>query len=347
MGHRILRTVLWLLLAGAGCAVADPVQHSFSDWQVTCNNQNFCQARNINACNGLVMTLGRGPGARNDLEVRIDLGRIDRPITSPDVLSSDLRLDDAPLALPGKWQSTPHHLYSDDTATVNTLLAKLQPAGSLSLSGGGQAISLAGLGRALSFIDNQQRRTGSESAWVQKGDKPPGAVPPAPALRQVSPPEQAASPLSARERQGLVSYGTWRMNHSDCSLDPRRRQLYIAPLSGSKALMMIDCEAGAYNVVKRLWIVTRQPPYTPRPLHLVLPFSPPDQSRELELMNVRYDEGRSELTTLAKWRGIGDCGIATRWRFDGQRFRLVRYAQESHCDGWHSADSWPTLWVTQ
>ncbi|HAK33842.1 MAG TPA: DUF1176 domain-containing protein, partial [Pantoea sp.] len=24
------------------CVKADPLQKSFSDWQVTCNNQNFC-----------------------------------------------------------------------------------------------------------------------------------------------------------------------------------------------------------------------------------------------------------------------------------------------------------------
>ena len=55
----------------------------------------------------------------------------------------------------------------------------------------------------------------------------------------------------------------------------------------------------------------------------------------------------SKLTTLALGRGIGDCGIQTRWRFDGQRFRLVRYAEEPSCDSWNGPDAWPTLWITR
>ncbi|MQK41109.1 DUF1176 domain-containing protein, partial [Escherichia coli] len=51
--------------------------------------------------------------------------------------------------------------------------------------------------------------------------------------------------------------------------------------------------------------------------------------------------------TLAKGRGLSDCGIQARWRFDGQRFRLVRYAAEPTCDNWHGPDAWPTLWITR
>ncbi|EMV7816113.1 DUF1176 domain-containing protein, partial [Salmonella enterica subsp. enterica serovar Anatum] len=35
---------------------AAPAQRTFSDWQVTCNNQNFCVARNTGEHHGLVMT---------------------------------------------------------------------------------------------------------------------------------------------------------------------------------------------------------------------------------------------------------------------------------------------------
>ncbi len=52
-------------------------------------------------------------------------------------------------------------------------------------------------------------------------------------------------------------------------------------------------------------------------------------------MNASFDEKTRELTTLALGRGLGDCGIQTRWRFDGQRFRLVRYAEEPSCDSWN------------
>ncbi|MDN7193751.1 DUF1176 domain-containing protein, partial [Klebsiella pneumoniae] len=54
-----------------------------------------------------------------------------------------------------------------------------------------------------------------------------------------------------------------------------------------------------------------------------------------------------ELVTLDKGRGAGDCGIQTRWRFDGQRFSLSRYAQQPTCDNWQGPDAWPTLWITR
>jgi hypothetical protein len=36
----------------------------------------------------------------------------------------------------------------------------------------------------LLFIDAQQKRVGSETAWIKKGDDPPLSVPPAPALKK-------------------------------------------------------------------------------------------------------------------------------------------------------------------
>ncbi len=56
-------------------------------------------------------------------------------------------------------------------------------------------------------------------------------------------------------------------------------------------------------------------------------------------MNAFFDEKTRELVTLAKGRGLTDCGIQTRWRYDGDRFRLVRYAEEPSCDSWHGPDA--------
>ncbi|VFS17004.1 protein [Escherichia coli] len=53
---------------------AAPAQRAFSDWQVTCNNQNFCVARNTGDHNGLVMTLSRSAGAHTDAVLRIERG---------------------------------------------------------------------------------------------------------------------------------------------------------------------------------------------------------------------------------------------------------------------------------
>ena len=110
---------------------------------------------------------------------------------------------------------------------------------------------------------------------------------------------------------------------------------------------MIGCEAGAYNTIDLAWVVSRTTPLTSRAVRLSLPFKTDAESRDMELTNATFDEKSRELVTLAKGRGMADCGIQTRWRYDGQRFRLVRYAQEPSCDNWHGPDAWPTLWITR
>ena len=111
---------------------------------------------------------------------------------------------------------------------------------------------------------------------------------------------------------------------------------------------MTSCEAGAYNTIWLAWLVSRQRPYIAHPVRFTLPFQPPgDGPRDVELVNARYDDRRQELVTLDKGRAPGDCGTQTRWRYDGQRFSLVRYARQPQCDNWQGPDAWPTLWVTR
>ncbi|EJD7029402.1 TPA: DUF1176 domain-containing protein [Enterobacter hormaechei] len=327
---------------------AAPAQQSFSDWQVTCNNQNFCVARNTGEHRGLVMSLSRSAGAKTDASLRIDLGGLSvPPVKEPDI-APRLLLDNVPLKLTSQhWQLTPWHLKTDDTGTITTFLKTIQEDQALTLRGGKQTISLAGLKAALLFIDAQQKRVGSETAWIKKGDSPPLSVPPAPALKKVAVVNPTPTPLTHNELNDLLDYGNWRMNHSQCSLDPNRREVRVTALTDDKALMIISCEAGAYNTVDLAWLVSRKKPFAARSVRLRLPFTPSSQSSDMELMNASFDEKTRELTTLALGRGIGDCGIQTRWRFNGQRFRLVRYAEEPSCDNWNGPDAWPTLWITR
>lgn len=347
MCYRIKLLFLFSLLL-AHTAIAAPAQKSFSDWQVTCNNQNFCTARNTGLHQGLVMTIARSAGAYTDVNLRIDLGDLDTAQTREPPIAPRLQVDGEPLELDKtKWQETPHHLVTDNADAINTLLDEIGNASAITLTNGQGNISLSGLKAALLFIDSQQKRVGSETAWIKKGDDPPLSVPPAPALKAVAITNPTPTPFAPDELNDLLDYGTWRMNNSQCSLDPMRREVRIFAISDDKALMLVSCEAGAYNVVDLAWIVSRLKPFASRRIRLKLPFTPASGNTDLELMNAGYEETNKELTTMAKGRGVGDCGISSRWRFDGQRFRLVRYAEEPTCDGWHGSGAWPTLWVTK
>lgn len=85
------------------------------------------------------------------------------------------------------------------------------------MANGLQTISLQGLKAALFFIDARQKRVGSETAWVGKGEEPPLSVPPAPALRAVASADMAQSPLGRDELNDLMDYGNERMSNSNCS----------------------------------------------------------------------------------------------------------------------------------
>lgn len=335
----------WLPVASVWAA---PAQQVFSDWLVTCNNQNFCVARNIGLHHGLVMTLSRSAGAHTDASLRIELGGIASPTAKTSPIANRLLLDGTPLTLAGeRWQVAPWLLTTSDTATINAFLQHVQEGQAITLDKDQQAISLLGLKAALLFIDGQQKRVGSETAWIRKGDDPPLSVPPAPALKSVAKINPTPAPLTREESNNLMDYGNWRMNNSQCSLDPMRQEVWVTALTDDKALMMMSCESGAYNTIYRAWVVTRQKPFSSTPVHLRLPFQSSSDEREIEMVNATFDIKTRELVTLDKGRGLSDCGVTTRWRYDGQRFRLVRYAEQPECDEWQGPDAWPTLWITR
>jgi hypothetical protein len=86
-------------------AWAAPAQQLFNDWLVTCNNQNFCVARNVGLHHGLVMTLSRSAGAVTDASLRIELGGIGNPVAALAPIAPRLLLDGKPLSLTDKhWQ---------------------------------------------------------------------------------------------------------------------------------------------------------------------------------------------------------------------------------------------------
>lgn len=99
---------------------------------------------------------------------------------------------------------------------------------------------------------------GSETAWIEKGNEPPLSVPPAPALKGIAVINPTPVPLSEEERDDLLDYAAWRVNGIRCSLDPLRRETQVSALTDDKALLIVNCEAGAYNTIDLAWVVSRK-----------------------------------------------------------------------------------------
>jgi len=329
---------------------AEPLQKSFSDWQITCNNAAFCVARSFPGDNGLVMTISRHAGVNDRPLLRIDYGSAYSGALPGAALKDNLLLDQRRLNPDLKhWTVEPHHLATSNAIAIDEFLAQTLDASNLQLTYKASAsIPLRGMKAALLLMDDVQGRVNGASAWVKRGDRVQWDVPPPPAIPQLPAALPAPAPLTQQETTGLIDYGTWRVNTDNCSLDPLRREVSVAPLTDSKALLLISCETGAYNVIDLAFEVTRSQPYVSRGITLNLPFTPPSRTdNQLELVNAEFDASNGQLYTFSKGRGLGDCGVATRWQFDGNAFVLAEYAEEKTCDAWHSSDDWPTLWVTQ
>ncbi|MFS2222132.1 DUF1176 domain-containing protein [Pantoea sp. B65] len=329
---------------------AEPLQKTFSDWQVTCNNLNFCEARSTTGDNGLVMTLSRHAGGDDRPRLRIDYGNHNSGELSGGPLQGNLLLDQQRLRPDLQhWTVEPHHLSTSHPVAIDEFLAQVMDTNTLQLTYRPQAmISLHGMKAALLLIDDIQGRINGMSAWVSRGDRRAFDVPPEPGAPSLKMAPHPPAPLTREESNGLIDFATWRLDTNECSLDSMRREVSVAPLTDQQALLLVSCEMGAYNVIYLAFEVTRTLPYRARGISLDLPFTPPGSSEtQMELMNAEFDAASGQLLTFSKGRGLGDCGNTSRWQFDGQGFVLASYAEESTCDSWHGSDQWPTLWVTR
>lgn len=328
---------------------AEPLQKVFSHWQITCNNINSCVVRNFPGDNGLVMTFRRSAGSNDRPMLSIDYGNRYTGERQGASLQDNLLLNGQRLRFSLKdWDLQPHHLATTHAISIDEFLTQILDADNDQLFYQPNAtISLQGLKAALLLMDDIQGRVNNISAWVKRGNRAVNDVPSEPAPPEIALPLHAPIPLSSDETSDLIDFGTWRINTAQCSLKSQRREVSVAPLSDQKALLLIGCEMGAYNLIDLAFEVSRSEPYVVRELTLTLPFIPPGQSdKHLELVNAQYDVSSGELRTLNKGRGLGDCGSTTRWQYNGRQFVLAEYAQESACDALHGSADWPTLWTT-
>lgn len=138
----------FLFLAVLPCSQAwsAPTQQRFNDWQVTCNNQNFCVTRNVGLHYGLVMTLSRSAGAVTDASLRIELGGTGNPVATLAPIAPRLLLDGKPVSLTDKrWHIEDKLIKTADSVTIDAFLQQVQEGKALSLANGLQSISLQGV----------------------------------------------------------------------------------------------------------------------------------------------------------------------------------------------------------
>ncbi|MGC6387649.1 DUF1176 domain-containing protein [Ewingella sp. S1.OA.A_B6] len=335
-------------------AEAAPLQAIYNDWQVSCDNLNHCATRNSQDGQDLVLNITREAGAEGHSSVKIEYQRNgDEPSIGQPIVNR-LQLDGKTLMFNHReWDVSKRQLSTTNRLVINEFINVIREGKVIQLGGKSvpaqtshPAISLKGLKAALLAIDAQQGRVGTKSAWVSRGAKLPGTVPAAPEA-PVKPSFSEPHPLSDSEISGITQSAAATIDNNDCSLEPSEREVHLYALSNDKALMTVNCDIGAYNLFVLGFTVSRQTPYKTEDLALNMPFKLGDDEQAPELINADFDQKTGELSTFDKGRGIGDCGVSSRWIYDGRQFQLTSFASEPVCDGYNTSGEWPVLWRTQ
>lgn len=312
--------LLHALIAVQAVAVPVPSEpRTFRDWTVGCDNGRACEA---------IALLPEG----SDWEgwTTLSLRRDAAADAAPVFVLPDLETTPAMLAADGTALSVTFSTGDDGivvTDTNGSLLRALRSAAAVEARDAAGAsvgrVSLAGASAALLFMDDVQRRVGTTTALVRPGTKPTSAVPaapPLPRIRRAPPPADiAALPSPAQLAAALGACAEELEGAYNIS---EQEPVQIAT---GTVLVLQPCGSGAYNFASQ--------PLIARSGRLAdAAFDFPDGEPPL-LVNATWEDDRRLLTEYNKGRGLGDCGSAAEYAWDGSRFRLVRYGRMDECRG--------------
>ena len=197
-------------------------------------------------------------------------------------------------------------------------------------------ISLGGSSAAMRYIDAEQGRAGGVTALVARGPKSAAAVPGAmavPRVAAVRPGRGKPAALHAdqieplRARAGCADYQVFE------DMKPGFHRL-----DGHSTLVLIPCIGGAYQGSYAIFVAT-DGRVAPAPFDIL----PHDEGAEPApvpwLVFPEWDPAEGSLHSVAKGRGLGDCGENQNWVWDGSRFRMTHYDGLQAC---RMSGSWLT-----
>lgn len=321
----VVLCLVWLLPA---VAFAGENDRTFKAWQVTCGVDGYCSAtasRNL-APGGAALALVIGRHAeRSYWEVALDTTAAPGDDWSDFVVSVDGngqtfsgRSEIGAYGTPGTFY------FLGDKAQV--LLDQLVPGTEVRVdfndkAGAAQSakFELSGLSAALLYIDETQKRLGSERVAFE----PPYGLTPA-GNEQVSTPNL---PPLLLDRHA-----------ADPECEPLQdlangRDIAMADLGEGKTLYVMPCWSGAYNFGSKLYVGQNSGAGEEFEQLVFAAFSDTlGWSGTTTLVNVSYDETDKTLQTFNKGRGIGDCGSTGLWQWAEYGFRMLEFRYKGACD---------------
>ena len=353
--------LLPLALAGSFItpAQAQSVPKDYRDWSVSCSNIKTCTAISISGLNEMgVSTRPRGVAANTEmgwLWVELEAG----PSAKPKIIYSglydasqtsnkegSLRIvgqDGRPLAN-DVFALTAHESGASQVraADVDRFIARAKAGTAVVYSSGPRSTihsfaSLSGFVAALRAVEALQGRTGTAAAWVDVGKLARERVPPAPAAPRVS--ALAFTKLSSRTTVPKLVSDRRKAECDDSDrLDPGGQGIEGFNLGKGRILWSVPCGAGAYNMWSKFYLQTSSTKL--EPYRFSTPEPAADEEDANSLVNVSIAPETGQISAFAKGRGIGDCGSAATYTWDGTSFVLTTLVEMTACGGL-MPDFWP------
>lgn len=331
-----------LMLASIAAMQAPPTlgpSKNFGDWEVACDNTKSCtmtslvpeEATEGSGYDQVSVSVARaaGPAGAWSVEVQLPAGHGPHRITA--------RIDAAIIAA-----QVPGGDFARFTgADAARIVAAMANGEALHIVGSGDALigraSLKGSSAALRFIDAEQGRAGTVTAAVAKGRTPASAVPAAPPV-----PHIAFARPTGKTASFTPAMRTALDRSSECAStyeggEGPLPEAEVAALTGGKTLVLLPCGSGAYNASSVAYILEGGKPVLAR-----FDLIPGAVEGELPmLVNASWEPASAQLSSYYKGRGIGDCGAAETYVWDGSMFRLIEARRMVECRG---SVNWLPVW---
>lgn len=327
---------------------------SFRDWSVYCSDTLVCGLATLVDSNVLYsFELQRMPTANAGLTLRISMDGDLKPNSDFFIIIPSI-LDDFRLSVASAESRDGYVYFSNPKIGEELLPAMLKGREAIVAFTNNQgkqraSLSLSGTSAAALYLDEVQDRLGKVDALVAKGDS--AATGKATRAQELN---------SSRQLPKAVAE-IWRAHPDGCAefdggdLIAQFGGIAIA-LNGAGdvggnsegAIYIIPCGGpGAYNLVYAGFLYDAG-----NDLARGLSFPTMGERGPTvmdSIINMSWDDKEGHLSAYYKGRGLGDCGVASTWQWDGNgpygNFILIEERSKGDCDG--VDDEWPMVWPIQ
>jgi Protein of unknown function (DUF1176) len=332
--HVMLAILSFVMMACGPATAYEPGSvQVFGNWAVGCDNTRYCDAVSLNP-----------PGDEEEQSVSIVIWRSGEAKAQPEIaldvdagaVPNAARGAAAAFALDGQRIDTMFldrdgRLVPIVSGSATPFLNKIRTRAVLSvLASGGVEIgrvSLDGLSEALAEMDRRQHRAGNRTAIVLKGDGFYTDITPVPLQPVVNAIARSAKPPFAAPPELIKA----QLNRFGCStFDSNPEAAWTQRLDDKTTLLSVPdpCSVGMYNTSFRLLLIGDD--QSTRAAHFDT-FA--DAEQPDIVLNAFWDRIENMLSSRARGRSLGDCGILLNYVWDGHMFRLVRREDMPTCRG--------------